>query len=83
MGIEFWAGAAAIGSFILGVGIAFAAVRRRDKAELEGVLQQGKAYTDREVREHVDAEHTKDSEGRTIRERIGNLEVRCRERHGG
>lgn len=83
MGIEFWAGLAAIGSFVLGVGIAYSAVRRRGRAELEGVLQQAKAYADREIREHADAEHTRDSEGRTLRERIGNLEVRCRERHGG
>lgn len=33
--------------------------------------------------EHIEAEHKKDAEGRSLRERIGSIEALCNERHGG
>lgn len=46
---------------------------------LRGVIEK---TVEEEVRKHLEAEHSKDRDGRTIRERIGLLEATCRERHG-
>jgi len=84
------AGLCSIGAFILGVGLAILSMRRRDKAERSAILQEAKVFVAEELKEHWRAEHQRDSENRTVRERVGlqeqrvkTLEDRCRERHGG
>lgn len=83
MNIEAWAGLAAVGSFVLGVVVAVASLRRRDKEELQAAKAEALAGVRAEVAEHLSAEHTRDSEGRTLRERIGLIEAKCAERHPG
>lgn len=77
---HLWSILPAAGTFILGVVLAVISLRRRDRTELKACIEQ-------EMDEHLDAEHTRDSEGRTLRERIGlseaailNLDRRCDER---
>lgn len=84
------AGLCSIGAFILGVGLAILSMRRRDKAERAAILQEAKTYVEGELEDHWRAEHQRDSENRTVRERVGlteqrlkTVEERCHERHGG
>lgn len=87
MEIAQWAGLASVGSFILGVVLAVAALRRRDKEELRAIrrhaddagqqaLERAKAFTREELKDHWREEHQRDSENRTVRERTGLLELR-------
>lgn len=56
------------GAFILGVITTIGAMRRRDRESMKSCIKE-------EMEEHVNAEHTKDSEGRTLRERLGIAET--------
>jgi len=80
--LEFGIGAGlfliAVVTTLVGVGWRIRGMEARLREESRENAEQ-EAF--RAMKKHLDAEHTKDSEGRTLRERIGLVEATCKQRH--
>lgn len=81
MDIQWFQFALGAGVFLLAIVTALVGVgwrMRGMEARLEDKVQDGVVEA---MKDHWRAEHTRDGEGRTLRERIGLLEATCKQRH--
>lgn len=72
-----------LGAFLVAIVTALVGVGWRIRGLEARLKEQAEEEAYRSMRKHLEAEHTRDSEGRTLRERIGLMEATCKQRHPG
>lgn len=83
MDIQWWNILIGGGAFLVAIVTTLVGVGWRIRGLEASLREKAEEEAYRAVRKHVEAEHIRDSEGRTIRERIGVLEATCKQRHLG